>query len=100
MGSPLNPKARKVGKRSSGSGDNKGGKGGGSGTPYELDPKAVKSYQAYCGDCGNSLGLYLNPGDAANAEQQHKSRCKGGDITTTGVHGMTNKRNKGQGGKK
>lgn len=100
MGSPLNPKARKVGKRSSGSGDNKGGKGGGSGTPYELDPKAVKSYQAYCGDCG-SLGNYLNPGDAQTAEQTHQGRVHSnspGKPTTSVAE--QNKRNKGQGGKK
>lgn len=98
MGSPLNPNARKVGKRSSGSGDNKGGKGG-SGDRYELDPTAPKSYQAHCGDCG-SLGLYLNPGDAQRAEQTHQqNKHANSPGKPTASVAEQNKRNKGQGRK-
>lgn len=98
--SPLNPNARKVGKRSKNPSDSKDGKKGGSDVPYELDPKAVKSYQAFCGDCG-SLGMFLNPGDAQNAENVHRQRKHSDTVNkpTTSVT-QQNKRNKGQGGKK
>lgn len=98
MGSPLNPKARKVGKL-----PKNPGKGSeslpGSESSHKLDPKSVQSYGAFCPDCG-SLGNYLNYDDAANAEKLHQQRKHGNSVhkKTTTVE-MQNLRNKGKGGR-
>lgn len=93
------PNAHKPGKRRKDDGKGNENKGRGGETKYELDPKAVKSYQASCGDCG-SLGLYLNPGDATRAEQQHQAsrhqNTPQRPTVTGGVHGKQNERNKGR----
>lgn len=96
MGSPLNPKARKVGKRSSGgSGDTS--KGGGSESSHKLDPKAVQTYGAFCGECG-ALGNYLDQASATNAENLHQQRrhANSPHKSTTSVEAQK-KRNKGGG---
>lgn len=92
------PNAGKPGKRRKDSGG--GGETRGSESSHKLDPKAVQTYGAFCGDCG-SLGNYLNQRDATNAENLHQQRAHQNSphkkTVTGGVHGEQNRRNKGGG---
>lgn len=88
--SPLNPKARKVGKR----GDGNNGSDS-SGDWKELNPRSVENHPAVCPDCG-SLGAYLNATDARNAENLHQQRKHGNSAHKRTISDTAqNKRNKG-----